>query len=131
LHIFLIKTAAVLNLVFAVGHTFGTLAVSRGPDGAALAGQSVLVAGNMRTFGGLFEGYGLMITVMLIMTGILLWQLASARLATRGVIGVIALASAANAVISALYLVFIPVVFLILITACLVAAFMLMGKNYA
>ena len=125
----LLKAASIVSLIFAAGHTFGTLQVAFGDAKTQMVQQTVIVEGYEKTFAGLFLGYGYLITVLLVMQGLILWLLSRQNSQpNREIIGLIALASIGNAIISAMYLIFIPVIFLSVI-ALLVASAWFIHNN--
>jgi hypothetical protein len=79
----LFRTAAVLQLFFALTHTVGLLSDekhSAAIDGAlqTLKRQSFPIMGTPRTFWQLYIGFGLLFTVFMVTASVLTWQLASA-----------------------------------------------------
>jgi hypothetical protein len=123
-----LKAASVLSAIFAAGHTYGTLAVLHGPSHDQLRQQIVLVEGIAKTYADLFAGYGYIMTALLLMQSVILWMVAVAK--DRGInvtapVVVIALVSSGNVLFSYLYLIHIPLAFLSVITALLVASLIL------
>jgi hypothetical protein len=127
-----LRLASVVSAVFAGGHTYGTLAILNGPSHDQLTQQIVLVEGIAKTYADLFAGYGFIVTALLLLQALLLWLLAAAR--GRGIsvtvpVALLALASGVNGFLSHLYLIHIPLAFLLLITALLVTSLMLMRSK--
>ena len=132
------RTAAVLLLLFTVGHTAG---FSQPPDpqwGAdALVGSMHAlhfnVMGFNRSYWDFFTAAGFSVAVFYVFAAILAWQLgglAPANLARLRITAwAFALAFAAITALSCKYLFLIPIVFSSLITLCLTAAASLSGKN--
>jgi hypothetical protein len=131
------RIAAVLLLLFAVGHTLGFSQ----PDPAW--GVDVLIAsmqslhfdvlGSSRTYWDLFLAAGFSVGVFYLFAAILAWQLGGLPPATlalmRGTAWAFALCFAAITVVSWRYLFIIPIAFSIVITLCLTAAAWLSAKR--
>jgi hypothetical protein len=90
----LFRTASVVFLLFAVGHTFGFLSF-KPPTAEALTVQEAMsnvvfkVGGSALSFGGFYRGFGLSCTVSMLFSAILCWQLgALATVHPRAVAGV-------------------------------------------
>jgi len=126
----LYRVAAVLLLLFAVGHTLGF----RQSDPAW--GVETLLAsmrsihfdmqGFQRTYWDLFVAAGFSVGVFYLFAAVLAWQLgrlpADTLAVMRTTVWAFALSFAAIAVISCAYLFIIPIVFSLVITLCLAAA---------
>jgi len=120
----------VLLLLFAVGHTLGFRQSDPTWGADALLGsmRSIHfdVQGFSRTYWDFFTGFGLFVTVFLLFAAVLAWQLGGLPAETlarvRGIAWVFALCFATIAVLSWRYFFVIPIVFSILVTACLIAA---------
>ncbi len=116
------RIAAVLLLLFAAGHTSG-FPWSDPFD----------ILGSSRTYWDFYVGFGLTVTVLLLLAVILAWQLGGFPAATlalmRGTAWAFALCFAAITVVSCRYLFVIPVVFSIVITLCLTAAAWLSARQ--
>ena len=131
------RIAAVLLLLFAVGHTLGF----RQPDpawgvDALLASMRSIhfdVLGSNRTYWDLFLAAGFSVGVFYLFAAILAWQLGGLPPATlalmRGTAWAFALCFAAITVVSWRYLFIIPIAFSIVITLCLTAAAWLSAKR--
>jgi hypothetical protein len=124
------RIAAVLLLLFAVGHTLGFRQSDPAWGVDALLGSMrsihFEVQGFNRTYWEIFEAAGFSVGVFYLFTAILAWQLGgfpAATLATmRGTRWAFALCFAAITVVSWRYLFILPIVFSIVITLCLTAA---------
>jgi hypothetical protein len=124
------RIAAVLLLLFAVGHTLGFRQSDPKWGVDALLGSMRSIhfdlGGFSRTYWDLFVGAGLFVSVFLLFAAVLAWQLAGLPAATlalmRGTAWAFALCFAAITVVSWRYLFIIPIAFSILITLCLTAA---------
>jgi len=133
------RTAAVLLLLFAVGHTLGFRQSDPAWGVDALVGsmRSVHfdVQGFNRTYWDLFVAAGLSVGVFYLFAAILAWQLGRLPVATLAQMGgtawAFALCFAAITVVSWRYLFVLPVVFSIAITCCLTAAAWLSAKQVA
>jgi hypothetical protein len=124
------RIAAVLLLLFAVGHTLGFSQSdpSWGVDALLNSMRSIHfnIQGFNRSYWELFVAAGFTVGVFYLFAAILAWQLGGLPAATlgsmRGAAWAFAVAFAAIAVLSWRYLFVIPIVFSILITICLTAA---------
>ena len=131
------RIAAVLLLLFAVGHTLGfrqsdpTWGVDRFL--ASLRSVHFDVQGFSRTYWDLFLAAGFSVGVFYLFTAVLAWQLGGLPAATlalmRGTAWAFALCFAAITVVSWRYLFILPIVFSIVITVCLTAAAWLSKKS--
>jgi len=130
------RVAAVLLLIFAVGHTLGFRQSdpSWGVDALRGSMRSIHfdVQGFHRTYWDLFVAAGFSVGVFYLFTAILAWQLGGlpAEMLTRmrGTAWAFALSFAAITVVSWRYLFILPIVFSIVITMCLISAAWLSSK---
>jgi hypothetical protein len=119
------RVAAVLLLLFAVGHTLGP---KWGVDALLGSMRSIHfeVQGFTRTYWDLFVAAGLSLGVFYLFAAILAWQLSGLPAETlalmRGIAWAFALSFAAITIVSWRYLFILPIVFSIVITVCLIAA---------
>lgn len=126
----LYRIASVLLLLFAAGHTAGFLQVDPkwGVDSlvAAMRSTHFDVNGSIRTYWDFYIGFGLFITVLLVFSAVLTWQLGGVPTGTlaqmRGTAWALVVCFGAVAILSWKYFFAIPVVFSILILICLTAA---------
>jgi hypothetical protein len=133
----LYRTAAVLLLLFAVGHTFGFRQTDPawGVDPLLGSMRSIHfeVQGFNRTYWDLFEAAGFSVGVFYFFAAILAWQLGGLPPATlalmRGIAWAFALCFAAITLVSWRYLFILPIAFSIVITLCLTAAAWLSAKQ--
>jgi hypothetical protein len=133
------RIAAVLLLLFAVGHTLGFRQSDPkwGVDALLSSMRSIHfdVQGFNRTYWDLFVAAGFSVGVFYLFAAILAWQLAGLPVATlalmRGTAWAFALSFAAITVVSWMYLFLIPVAFSIAITVCLTAAAWISAKQVA
>src|SRR5207248_3750655 len=124
------RIAAVLLLLFAVGHTLGFRQSDPKWGVDALLGSMRSIHFDMqgfdRTYWDLFTAAGFSVGVFYLFAAILAWQLGGVPAATlalmRGTAWAFALCFAAITVVSWRYLFVIPIVFSALITLCLTAA---------
>ena len=131
------RIAAVLLLLFAVGHTLGFRQSDPqwGVDALLASMRSVHfeVQGFNRTYWDLFVAAGFCVGIFYLFAAILAWQLARLPAATlalmRGTAWAFAACFAAVTVVSWKYLFMLPVAFSILITFCLSAAAWLSAKQ--
>ncbi|MGE5736644.1 MAG: LIC_13387 family protein [Acidobacteriota bacterium] len=131
------RIAAVLLLLFAVGHTLGFRQSDPqwGVDALLASMRSVHfeVQGSNRTYWDLFVAAGFCVGIFYLFAAILAWQLARLPAATlalmRGIAWAFAACFAAVTVVSWKYLFMLPVAFSILITLSLSAAAWLSAKQ--
>jgi hypothetical protein len=131
------RIAAVLLLLFALGHTLGFRQSDPtwGVDALLGAMRSIHfdVQGFSRTYWDLFQAAGFCVGVFSFFAAILAWQLGGLPAATlalmRGTAWVFALCFAAITVVSCKYLFALPIVFSTVITLCLIAAAWLSEKQ--
>jgi len=124
----LYRIAAVLILLFDVGHSVGC----PWSDPAWGAAPDVMKSGHFRVFGftrsywDFYVGFGLFVSVFLLLAALLAWQLGSlpsqTRPLLRGTAWALTLSFAAVTVLSGMFFFTIPIVFSSVITVCLVAA---------
>jgi len=131
------RIAAVLLLLFAVGHTLGFRQSDPkwGVDALLGSMRSIHfeVQGFNRTYWDLFVAAGFSVGVFYLFAAILAWQLGSLPAATlalmRGTAWAFALCFAAITVVSWRHLFIIPIAFSIVITLCLTAAAWLSARQ--
>jgi len=131
------RIAAVLLLLFALGHTLGFRQSDPkwGVDALVGSMQSIHfdVQGFSRTYWDLFVAAGFSVGVLYFFAAILAWQLGGLPGATlalmRGTAWAFALSFAAITVVSWRYLFIIPIVFSIVITLCLIVAAWLSARK--
>jgi hypothetical protein len=131
------RIAAVLLLLFALGHTLGFRQSDPTWGVDALLGSMrslhFEVQGFNRTYWDLFVAAGFCVGVFYLFAAILAWQLAGLPAATlalmRGTAWAFALCFAAITVVSWRYLFLLPIAFSIVITLCLSAAAWLSAKQ--
>ena len=131
------RIAAVLLLLFAVGHTFGFRQSDPkwGVDALLGSMRSIHfdVQGFNRTYWDLFVAAGFSVGVFYLFAAILAWQLGGLPATTlalmRGTARAFALCFAAITIVSWRYLFIIPIAFSIVITLCLTAAAWLSARQ--
>jgi hypothetical protein len=132
----LYRTAAVLLLLFAIGHTLGFRQSDPkwGADTLLVAMRSVHfdVQGFSRTYWDLFLAAGFEVGVFYLFAAVLAWQLgalpADTLAAMRVTVWALALSFSVLTVVSWRYLFILPIIFSIVITVCLTAAALLSAK---
>ena len=133
------RIAAVLLVLFAVGHTLGFRQTDPtwGVDAVVSAMRSTHfdVQGFHRSYWDFFVGSGFSVGVFLVFAAILAWQLGGLPAATlagvRLTAWAFALCFAAITVVSVMYFFMIPIVFSVLVTLCLTAAALLSARHRA
>jgi hypothetical protein len=131
------RIAAVLLLLFAIGHTLGFRQSDPkwGVDALLGSMRSIHfeVQGFNRTYWDLFQAAGFCVGVFYLFAAILAWQLGGLPAATlarmRGIAWAFALCFAVITAVSWRYLFIAPIAFAIIITICLTAAALLSGKQ--
>jgi len=131
------RIAAVLLLLFAVGHTLGFRQSDPkwGVDALLGSMRSIHfdVQGSNRTYWDLFVAAGFSLGVFYLFAAILAWQLGGLPATTlalmRGTAWAFAFCFAAITVVSLIYLFVIPIAFSIVITSCLTAAAWLSARQ--
>jgi|SRR5581483_9588010 len=124
------RVAAVLLLLFAIGHTLGFRQSDPqwGVDALLGSMRSIRfdVQGFKRTYWDLFVAAGFSVGVFYLFAAILAWQLGGLPAETlarlRGIAWAFAICFAGITVVSWAYLFILPIVFSILITVCLTSA---------
>jgi hypothetical protein len=130
------RTAAVLILLFDIGHSVGFRQSDPewGVDTLITSMRSIHfdVQGFSRTYWDLFVGAGFFVSVFLLFAAVLAWQLGGLSAQTfapmRGTAWALALCFVAVTILSWRYFFFLPIAFSSLITVCLVAAAWLSPK---
>jgi hypothetical protein len=130
------RIAAVLLLLFDVGHTLGFRQSDPawGVDTLLASMRSIHfdVQGFSRTYWDLFVGAGFNVSVFFLFAAVLAWQLGGLPAETlarmRGITWAFALCFAAVTILSWRYFFILPIVFSLLITVCLIAAAWLPAK---
>jgi len=133
----LLRIAAILSFLFAVGHTLGGLSLWS-PLGETDVLQAMRsfhfnVGGASRTYLDFYLGFGYFNSVYLLVQAVVLWQLASIAKSdafrVRPFIGTFLLASIASAVIAWQFIFVVPVICSVAIAVCLGLAFYASGKH--
>ncbi len=128
------RIAAVLLLLFDAGHTSGFpwSDPKWGVDLRAMRSTHFYIIGFSRTYWDFYVGFGLFVSVFLLLAVVLAWQLGSlppeSLALVRVTAWVFALCFAAITVLSWRYFFIIPIVFSIVTTLCLTAAAWLSAK---
>jgi len=129
------RIAAVLLLLFEAGHTSGFpwSDPTWGVDLGSMQSTHFHIMGFSRTYWDFYVGFGLFVSVFLLLAVALAWQLGrlppESLALMRGTAWVFALCFIAITVLSWKYFFVIPIVFSIVITLCLTAAAWLSGKR--
>jgi hypothetical protein len=129
------RIAAVLLLLFDAGHTSGFpwSDPAWGVDLASVRSTHFYIMGFSRTYWHFYVGFGLFVSVFMLLAVVLAWQLGGlppeSLALMRGTAWAFALCFAGITVLSWKYFFIIPIVFSIVITLCLTAAAWLSAKQ--
>jgi hypothetical protein len=127
----LLRMASGLTLLFAAGHAMGAMD-SWSPSGETEVLRSMRtfqfdVMGATRTYWHFYVGFGLYITVLLLLQAVLLWQLASLVRVdpsrVRPLLGTLSVAGMVGTVVIWTFIFAVPALFSLACTACLSLAF--------
>jgi len=124
----LYRISAVLLVLFDLGHSSGYpwSDPAWGVDLHSMQSSHFKVLGFNRTYWDFYVGFGLTVSVFLLLAAVLAWQLGNVPAQSfhlvRVTAWVLVLSFAAAAVLDAMYFFTIPIVFASLITVCLAAA---------
>ena len=129
------RIAAVLLLLFEAGHTSGFpwSDPKWGVDLGSMQSTHFYVMGFSRTYWDFYVGFGLFVSVFILLAAVLAWQLGGlppeslARM--RGTAWTFALCFAGITVLAWKYFFIIPIIFSIAVTSCLTAAAWLSAKQ--
>jgi hypothetical protein len=128
------RVAAVLILLFDLGHTSGFpwSDPKWGVDLHAMQSTHFYIFGFSRTYWDFYVGFGLFVTVFLLLAVVLAWQMGGLPAETsaqiRGIAWAFPICFAAISVLSWRYFFILPIVFSIVITVCLILAAWLPSK---
>jgi len=123
-----LRIAAALTLIHAVLHTIGGVLSKADPGAATVAMEAMkanqfLLVGHMRSYADFYRGFGLAVTIYLTAEAVVFWQLASLTKTgarrLRPILATFLVAYCAMAVNSYAYFFVGPVIFEMLIVACL------------
>ena len=131
------RIASILILLFAVGHTLGfrTTDPKWGVDALVESMHSIhfTAQGFSRTYWDFYVGFGLFVSVFLLLAAVVAWQLGSLPAETlrgmRTVGWALALSFAAATILSWKFFFIIPIVFSAVISLCLIMAVWLSAKR--
>ena len=129
------RIAAVLLLLFEAGHTSGFpwSDPKWGVDLGSMRSTHFYIMGFSRTYWDFYVGFGLFVSVFVLLAVVLAWQLGrlppESLALMRSTTWAFALCFAAITVVSWRYLFIIPIAFSIVITLCLTAAAWLSAKQ--
>ncbi len=134
-----LRVASVLTVVHFAGHTFGAVfgSPSHGPQETAvieaMKSYRFDIMGSSRGYWDFFYGYGLFVSINLLVQAILFWQLASFSknnaFGIRPIIGLFCLCYLAFSIVALRYFFVAPAVFEIAIAVCLGVAFVAAGPE--
>jgi hypothetical protein len=124
------RIASILLLLFSIGHTFGFAKIDPkwGVDGLVSAMRSIHfdAQGFSRSYWDFFVGFGLFVSVFLLFSAVLAWQLGGARRdylgSMRGIAWAFAGCFIAISFLSWRFFFAVPIILSVAIASCLVAA---------
>lgn len=133
----LYRIAAVLLVLFAVGHTLGFHTTKPewgvGPLITSMREIHFVVQGFSRTYWNFYIGFGLFVTVLLLCAALVSWQLGTlpdeTLLLMRVIAWALAVCLALVTILSWRYFFIAPIVFSMAITTCLILAAWLSGRR--
>ena len=134
----LLRIAAVITFLYFAGHAAGFpwtpgLGPAERPVLEAMKSHTFDMDGFRRTYWDLYFGFGLIVSVCLLLQAVVLWQLASlARtdsLRVRPIVASFFVAFVVNAVLSWKYFFAIPAFMCAAISICLALAFVMAGRS--
>jgi hypothetical protein len=129
------RIAAVLLLLFDAGHTSGFpwSDPTWGVDLSSMRSTHFYIMGSSRTYWDFYVGFGLFVSVFLLLAMVLAWQLGGLPPESlehmRGTAWTFALCFAGIAVLSWKYFFIVPIIFSLVTTLCLTAAAWLSAKQ--
>jgi len=136
----LLRVAAVITFLYFAGHTAGFpwtpgLGPGERPVIEAMKNHPFDMEGFRRTYWDLYFGFGLIVSVFLLMQAVVLWQLGSLAkidsLRVRPIVGSFFVVFVANAVLSWKYFFSIPAIMCAAISVCLALAFVVASRSKA
>jgi hypothetical protein len=134
----LLRIAAIITLLFFAGHTSGipwTPAVGPGelPVIEAMKSHSFEALGSTRTYWDYYFGFGVIISLYLLLQAVVLWQIAALAkhdaVRLRPIIASFFVAFCVNALLAFKFFFFIPVVMSVVIAIVLALAFYAAGRR--
>jgi hypothetical protein len=134
-----LRIASIITLLYFAGHTSGmpwtpdVVGSATSPVVEAMKGHSFDVAGSMRTYWDIYFGFGSSISLFMLISAVVLWQLSSlarteAR-AVRPIIAVFLIGFIANTVLAWKYFFVVPLVMSAAIAISLAFAFVAAGRS--
>jgi hypothetical protein len=134
-----LRIASVLTLIHCASHTFGGV-FGKPKHGApeiavldTMKSQRFNFMGSMRGYHDFLFGYGLVITITLLVEGILFWQLGAAiktdPSVVRPIVALFFVACILTAIVSWKYFFIAPAITQLLIAACLALSFMMAAST--
>jgi len=135
-----LRIASIITLLYFAGHTSGipwTPDVGPGavPVIEAMKGYSFDAMGSTRTYWDFYFGFGVIISLYVLLQSVVLWQLGSLAktdaLRVRPIIASFSVAFIVNTVLAWKYFFVLPVVMSVAILVCLALAFVTAGRSKA
>ena len=133
-----LRIASIITLLYFAGHTSGAPWTPDEGAGAvpvleAMKSHSFEVVGSTRTYWDFYFGFGLIISLYLLMQSVVLWQLGSLAktdaFRVRPIVASFFLAFIVNTVLAWRYFFVIPLVMSVAISVCLALAFVTAGRS--
>jgi hypothetical protein len=135
-----LRIASIITFLYFAGHTSGIpWTPDAGPEAMpvleAMKSHSFDAMGSTRTYWDFYLGFGIIISLYVLLLGVVLWQLASLAktdaLRVRPIVAAFFLAFIVNTVLAWRYFFVLPVVMSAAISACLALAFVTAGRSKA
>jgi len=133
-----LRIASVITLLYFAGHTSGApwtpgVGSEELPVLEAMKSHSFDVLGSTRSYWNLYVGFGIAISLFLLMQGVVLWQLGSLAktdgLRIRPIIASFTVAFLVNTLVTWEYFFVVPAVMSAAISICLALAFIAAGRS--
>jgi hypothetical protein len=133
-----LRISSVISLLFAMGHTWGGISAEWSPVGETetlrlMKSYHMAFSGVSRSYYDFFMGFGYSLSVGMFLQAILLWLLASLAKRhpadVRPFVGAFFLASLVGVGISWKFIFPVPVIFGLVLTACIGVCYLLLAKQ--
>lgn len=131
-----LRAASIVTFLYALGHTLGARQ-SWSPSGETEVLQAMRTfqfdaMGATRTYFDFYLGFGLYISILMLLEAVLIWQLAAQDRdggRVRPMIGALVLANLAGTLVAWRFIFILPTIFSVAVTVCLMVAFLFAGRR--